>query len=152
MEKTIKNRAPRKAAQMQGAKRAKRMPPAAAVAASALCGAAVTVALLCLFALVYEKLFLPLQLVRPLACVAAGMGAGVSGLVLAGLIRCKKLLCGAGCGLLFAACAALATVLAGCEPVVNNANLAFLLLLLAAGTTGGAVSALIQPADSAAVR
>lgn len=138
MEKTNRARRPKPQAKRSGSG----MPPAAALVVSALCGGAVTLVLLCVFAFVCEKVFLPLNLVRPLACIAAGIGAGVAGLMLAGLVKRSKLLCGVGCGLLFAASSALATVLAGGTPVLDGANLSFLLLLLAAGATGGAISAL----------
>lgn len=151
MEKN-NQRAVKKQMRSQAARRGGKVPPVAALAAAAAGGAAVTIALLSIFALVYERTALPLDWIRPLACLAAAAGAFTAGLILAGLIKQQKLLCGVACGAIFAVCLALATLVSGNTPVLTGSNLALLLMLLAAGATGGAVSALINPAAGAAVR
>ena len=112
-------------------------------------GAGAAAALLSVFAAVDVKAGLSLNLIRPLAFAAVGVGALVAGLILASLLRKNRLACGAGCGAFFAACLLIATAING-TVTLAGANIGFLLALVAAGAFGGLLSALCTHSSPAA--
>ncbi|MDD4850256.1 MAG: TIGR04086 family membrane protein [Gemmiger sp.] len=112
------------------------------------CGVGSGLLLLAFFAFLFEKTSLSLTLVQPFACVAAALCSGVSGMVLASLQKEKRLLYGLCCGVFYALCALVATLLTG-PLALEGSNLTLLGALLAGGMAGGAFSALH---GSAAVR
>lgn len=116
-------------------------PPAAALLLAFGCGVGACILLLALAALLLTHTGLPLTAVRPMACLAAAIGAAVSARVLAGRLKQKLLLCGLGCGAFYTICLLAATLLAnGVIDWRGNAMLSLALLL--GGVLGGAVSAL----------
>lgn len=108
------------------------------------CGVGSALVLLAAFAVLLEKAPIPLTMVRPFVCVAAAVGAAVSGVVLAGGIGQKKLLCGLGCGMFYALCLLAASALTGPVALAGD-NLSLLAALLAGGMLGGAISAVRAP-------
>ena len=116
-------------------------PPAAALLLAFGCGVGACILLLALAALLLTHTGLPLAAVRPMACLAAAIGAAVSARVLAGRLKQKLLLCGLGCGAFYTICLLAATLLANGE--INwRGNAMLSLALLLGGVLGGAVSAL----------
>lgn len=116
-------------------------PPAAALLLAFGCGVGACILLLALAALLLTHTSLPLTAVRPMACLAAAIGAAVSARVLAGRLKQKLLLCGLGCGAFYTICLLAATLLANGE--INwRGNAMLSLALLLGGVLGGAVSAL----------
>lgn len=116
-------------------------PPAAALLLAFGCGVGACILLLALAALLLTHTGLPLTAVRPMACLAAAIGAAVSARVLAGRLKQKLLLCGLGCGAFYTICLLAATLLANGE--INwRGNAMLSLALLLGGVLGGAVSAL----------
>ena len=105
------------------------------------CGAGVCILLLALAALMLTHTGLPLTAVRPMACLAAAVGAAVSARVLAGRLKQKLMLCGLGCGAFYALCLLAATLLANGE-IDWRGNAMLSLALLLGGVLGGAMSAL----------
>ena len=89
----------------------------------------------------FAALPLPAAAVRPAACLIAGVGAAVSGAVLAVGIGRQRLLCGLGCGVFYAACLAAASAVSG-ELALTDANLALLCVLVFSGMFGGVLTAL----------
>ena len=85
---------------------------------------------------------LPLAAVRPMACMAAAIGAAVSARVLAGRLKQKLLLCGLGCGAFYAVCLMAATLAASGELDWQGANAMLPMALLLGGLLGGALAAL----------
>lgn len=85
---------------------------------------------------------LPLAAVRPMACMAAAIGAAVSARVLAGRLKQKLLLCGLGCGAFYTVCLMAATLAASGELDWQGANAMLPMALLLGGLLGGALSAL----------
>ena len=75
------------------------------------------------------------------ACLIAGIGAAVSGAVLAVGIGRQRLLCGLGCGAFYAACLAAASAVSG-ELALTDANIALLCVLAFSGMFGGVLTAL----------
>ena len=116
-------------------------PPAAALLLAFGCGVGACIILLALAALLLTHTGLPLTAVRPMACLAAAIGAAVSARVLAGRLKQKLLLCGLGCGAFYTICLLAATLLANGE-VDWRGNAMLSLALLLGGVLGGAVSAL----------
>lgn len=116
-------------------------PPAAALLLAFGCGVGACILLLALAALLLTHTGLPLTAVRPMACLAAAIGAAVSARVLAGRLRQKLLLCGLGCGAFYTICLLAATLLANGE-IDWRGNAMLSLALLLGGVLGGAVSAL----------
>lgn len=116
-------------------------PPAAALLLAFGCGVGACILLLALAALLLTHTGLPLTAVRPMACLAAAIGAAVSARVLAGRLKQKLLLCGLGCGAFYTICLLAATLLANGE-VDWRGNAMLSLALLLGGVLGGAVSAL----------
>lgn len=116
-------------------------PPAAALLLAFGCGVGACILLLALAALLLTHTGLPLTAVRPMACLAAAIGAAVSARVLAGRLKQKLLLCGLGCGAFYTICLLAATLLANGE--INwRGNAMLSLALLLGGVLGSAVSAL----------
>ena len=97
--------------------------------------------LLCLFAVLLWKFPVPLTLVQPMACAAAGVGAMVSGLVLAQSAGRQRLLCGLACGAFYAACLLAASALCGGEIVSDASGAMVPAALVLGGLLGGALSA-----------
>lgn len=116
-------------------------PPAAALLLAFGCGVGACILLLALAALLLTHTGLPLTAVRPIACLAAAIGAAVSARVLAGRLKQKLLLCGLGCGAFYTICLLAATLLANGE-IDWRGNAMLSLALLLGGVLGGAVSAL----------
>ena len=116
-------------------------PPAAALLLAFGCGVGACILLLALAALLLTHTGLPLTAVRPMACLAAAIGAAVSARVLAGRLKQKLLLCGLGCGAFYTICLLAATLLANGE-IDWRSNAMLSLALLLGGVLGGAVSAL----------
>ena len=116
-------------------------PPAAALLLAFGCGVGACILLLALAALLLAHTGLPLTAVRPMACLAAAIGAAVSARVLAGRLKQKLLLCGLGCGAFYTICLLAATLLANGE-IDWRGNAMLSLALLLGGLLGGAVSAL----------
>ena len=85
---------------------------------------------------------LPLAAVRPMACMAAAIGAAVSARVLAGRLKQKLLLCGLGCGAFYTVCLMAATLAANGELDWQGANAMLPMALLLGGLLGGALAAL----------
>lgn len=115
--------------------------PAAALLLAFGCGVGACILLLALAALLLTHTGLPLTAVRPMACLAAAIGAAVSARVLAGRLKQKLLLCGLGCGAFYTICLLAATLLANGE-IDWRGNAMLSLALLLGGLLGGAVSAL----------
>ena len=116
-------------------------PPTAALLLAFGCGVGACILLLALAALLLTHTGLPLTAVRPMACLAAAIGAAVSARVLAGRLKQKLLLCGLGCGAFYTICLLAATLLANGE-IDWRGNAMLSLALLLGGVLGGAVSAL----------
>ena len=116
-------------------------PPAAALLLAFGCGVGACILLLALAALLLTHTGLPLTAVRPMACLAAAIGAAVSARVLAGRLKQKLLLCGLGCGAFYTICLLATTLLANGE-IDWRGNAMLSLALLLGGVLGGAVSAL----------
>ena len=116
-------------------------PPAAALLLAFGCGVGACILLLALAALLLTHTGLPLTAVRPMACLAAAIGAAVSARVLAGRLKQKLLLCGLGCGAFYTICLLAATLLANGE-IDWRGNAMLSLALLLGGVLGGAASAL----------
>ena len=122
-------------------KSSRKNPPAAALLLAFGCGVGACILLLALAALLLTHTGLPLTAVRPMACLAAAIGAAVSARVLAGRLKQKLLLCGLGCGAFYTICLLAATLLANGE-IDWRGNAMLSLALLLGGVLGGAVSAL----------
>lgn len=123
-------------------RKGRRVPPATALILSFLGGVGAGTAFLAVSALLLAKSLLPLSLVEPLACAACGVGAGISGLVLAALLGHQRLLCGLGCGGFYALCLMLATILQGGTLQWNGSTISIAAVLLFGGMFGGALTAL----------
>ena len=122
-------------------KSSEKKPPAAALLLAFGCGVGACILLLALAALLLTHTGLPLTAVRPMACLAAAIGAAVSARVLAGRLKQKLLLCGLGCGAFYTICLLAATLLANGE-IDWRGNAMLSLALLLGGVLGGAASAL----------
>lgn len=127
---------------VKAAHKGKKVPPVAALILSFVGGVGAGTAFLAVSAMLLTKALLPLSLVEPLACAACGLGAGISGLVLAALLGHQRLLCGLGCGAFYALCLVLATVLQGGTIQWNGGSLSIAAILLFGGMFGGALTAL----------
>lgn len=114
------------------------------MAASLTGGILTTLALLCLFALLFSRLPLPLTLIGPFACVSAALGAAASGFFLASHRKDRKLLYGLMFGLFYAFCMAGGGFLAGHSLMFQGNDLTQMIAVLIGGTTGGAAAALRQ--------
>lgn len=105
-------------------------------------GVCVCIALLAVFALALANTPLPLTLVRPMACLAAGAGAAVSGLLLARRLGRQLLLCGLGCGAFYSLCQLAASFAVNGALPTQSAELMLPVALLLSGTLGGALAAM----------
>lgn len=117
----------------------------AAVLGLAVCllgGSAGCLALLALFALLLAKTPIPLAAARPMGCLAAAVGAGISGYLLAKKAKRRALLCGMGVGTFYALCLAAAAWLQDGAVHWQGANAMLPLALLLGGCFGGAATAL----------
>lgn len=106
------------------------------------CGVGAALLLLALMAFVFEKTALPLHLIKPCACAAAGIGAAISGAVLAAGLGRQRLACGLGCGIFYALCLLLASYFTAGTIAMTGANSTVLIALLVGGVLGGAIPAL----------
>lgn len=106
------------------------------------CGVGACMVLLALGAFLLTHTGLPLAAVRPMACMAAAIGAAVSARVLAGRLKQKLLLCGLGCGAFYTVCLMAATLAASGELDWQGANAMLPMALLLGGLLGGALAAL----------
>lgn len=113
-------------------------PAAAALLLSFGCGVGVCILLLALAAFLLTHTGLPLSAVRPMACMAAAVGAAVS----AAVLQKRLLLCGLGCGAFYAVCLLAATLLANGRLDWQGSNAMLPLALLLGGLLGGALTAL----------
>lgn len=104
-------------------------------------GAGVAVLLLAVGAALFASFPVPVLLVRPAACLIAGAGAAISGMVLAGKTGQFRLLCGLGCGIFYCLCLIVASAATG-ELIWSQTNIALLGVLLCSGTLGGTIAAL----------
>ena len=105
-------------------------------------GSAGCLALLALFALLLAKTPIPLAAARPMGCLAAAAGAGISGYLLARKMKRRALLCGMGAGIFYALCLAAAAWLQDGAVHWQGANAMLPLALLLGGCFGGAATAL----------
>lgn len=124
-----------------GPKTGKKFSPVTAMLISFGCGTGAAILLLAVFALVFERMALPASLARPFAAAAVAVGAAVSGAVLAGALARQRLLCGLGCGVFYAGCLVLATLIRFKTIVPDNGNGTLLAALLLGGGLGGALTA-----------
>lgn len=106
------------------------------------CGMGLAVLLMVLFAFLFERLPLPVTLVRPLALMAAWCGAALSGYVLSAGVGRQRLLCGLACGVFYCLCLLGASFLCAGTVSLQGANLALPAALLLGGVAGSTVSAL----------
>ena len=98
------------------------------------CGVGVCILLLALAAVLLTHTGLPLSAVRPMACMAAAVGAR--------RLQKRLLLCGLGCGAFYAVCLLAATLLANGRLDWQGSNAMLPLALLLGGLLGGALTAL----------
>lgn len=103
-------------------------------------GAAVSLALFVVGALVFSRLPLSGTLVRPAACLISGAGAMVSGILLARGFGRQRLLCGLGSGAFYSLCIAGASALQGGFQM-GQQEIALVCMLLLAGMLGGTLTA-----------
>lgn len=103
-------------------------------------GAAVTLVLLMAGAVAFARLPLSGELVRPAACVISGVGAAVSGVLMAQGFGRQRLLCGLGSGAFYSLCIAAGSALKG-SFTFNQRSIALVCMLLLAGMLGGALTA-----------
>ena len=123
-----------------------------AVLRSFLAGVGSAAAVLCLLSVIFANTGLPLNWVGPAACMAAGLGAFVSGLVLGCSVGRLRLLAGAACGVFYCLCAIAASLLAARMPSASEANLSLLAVLMLGALAGGAAGALRKGGSTAGVR
>lgn len=104
-------------------------------------GFAATLILLMIGAAAFARLPIPGDLVRPVACTIAGVGAAVSGMLLAKGIGRQRLLCGLASGVFYSLCIAGASALKG-EFAFEQRAIALVCMLLLTGMLGGTLTAL----------
>ena len=117
-------------------------PAVSALLLSFGCGVGACLLLLALAAFLLTHTGLPLSAVRPMACLAAAVGAAMSAAVLARRLKEKLLLCGLGCGAFYAVRLLVATLLANVRLDWQGSNAMLPLALLLGGLLGGALTAL----------
>lgn len=103
-------------------------------------GAAVTLVLLMAGAMAFARLPLSGELVRPAACMISGVGAAVSGVLMAQGFGCQRLLCGLGSGAFYSLCIVVGSALKGGFKF-DQRSIALVCMLLLAGMLGGALTA-----------
>ncbi len=106
------------------------------------CGTGAALALLAAFAFVLDRFCLPPAAVQPMAVAAAWVGAAVSGWILGCKLGRLRLVCGAGCGVFYCLCLALAAFVMRGTVALQGAALAVPVALLLGGIAGGTMSAL----------
>ena len=104
-------------------------------------GFAATLILLMIGAAAFARLPIPGDLVRPVACTIAGVGAALSGMLLAKGIGRQRLLCGLASGVFYSLCIAGASALKG-EFAFEQRAIALVCMLLLTGMLGGTLTAL----------
>ena len=104
-------------------------------------GFAVALTLLMIGAAAFARFPIPGDLVRPVACTIAGVGAAVSGMLLAKGIGRQRLLCGLASGVFYSLCIAGASALKGGFAFEQRA-IALICMLLLTGMLGGTLTAL----------
>lgn len=104
-------------------------------------GFAATLILLMIGAAAFARFPIPGDMVRPVACTIAGVGAAFSGMLLAKGIGCQRLLCGLASGVFYSLCIAGASALKG-EFAFEQRAIALVCMLLLTGMLGGTLTAL----------
>lgn len=104
-------------------------------------GFAATLILLMIGAAAFARFPIPGDMVRPVACTIAGVGAAFSGMLLAKGIGRQRLLCGLASGVFYSLCIAGASVLKGGFAFEQRA-IALICMLLLTGMLGGTLTAL----------
>lgn len=104
-------------------------------------GFAATLILLMIGAAAFARFPIPGDMVRPVACTIAGVGAAVSGMLLAKGIGRQRLLCGLASGAFYSLCIAGASALKG-GFVFEQRAIALICMLLLTGMLGGTLTAL----------
>ena len=104
-------------------------------------GFAATLILLMIGAAAFARLPIPGDLVRPVACTIAGVGAAFSGMLLAKGIGRQRLLCGLASGVFYSLCIAGASALKG-EFAFEQRAIALVCMLLLTGMLGGTLTTL----------
>ena len=111
------------------------------VVRSFLGGFGATLILLMIGAAAFARFPIPGDLVRPVACTIAGVGAALSGMLLAKGIGRQRLLCGLASGAFYSLCIAGASALKG-RFVFEQRAIALICMLLLTGMLGGTLTAL----------
>ncbi|HIX18106.1 MAG TPA: TIGR04086 family membrane protein [Candidatus Gemmiger faecavium] len=104
-------------------------------------GFAATLILLMIGAAAFARFPIPGDMVRPVACTIAGVGAALSGMLLAKGIGRQRLLCGLASGVFYSLCIAGASALKG-EFAFEQRAIALVCMLLLTGMLGGTLTAL----------
>lgn len=104
-------------------------------------GFVATLILLMIGAAAFARFPIPGDLVRPVACTIAGVGAALSGMLLAKGIGRQRLLCGLASGAFYSLCIAGASALKGGFAFEQRA-IALICMLLLTGMLGGTLTAL----------
>ncbi len=104
-------------------------------------GFVATLILLVIGAAAFARFPIPGDLVRPVACTIAGVGAAFSGMLLAKGIGRQRLLCGLASGAFYSLCIVGASALKGGFAFEQRAIALFCMLLLT-GMLGGTLTAL----------
>lgn len=108
---------------------------------SFLGGGAIMLVLFAAGALAFAELPLPGDLVRPTACTIAGLGAVLSGAILAHGFGRMRILCGLGSGAFYSLCIVGASLWNG-GFVLEQRGIALISMLLLAGMLGGVLTAI----------
>lgn len=104
-------------------------------------GFAATLILLMIGAAAFARFPIPGDMVRPVACTIAGVGAAFSGMLMAKGIGRQRLLCGLASGAFYSLCIAGASALKG-EFAFEQRAIALVCMLLLTGMLGGTLTAL----------
>lgn len=104
-------------------------------------GFAATLILLVIGAAAFARFPIPGDMVRPVACTIAGVGAAFSGMLMAKGIGRQRLLCGLASGAFYSLCIAGASALKG-EFAFEQRAIALVCMLLLTGMLGGTLTAL----------
>lgn len=104
-------------------------------------GFAATLILLMIGAAAFARFPIPGDMVRPVACAIAGVGAAFSGMLMAKGIGRQRLLCGLASGAFYSLCIAGASALKG-EFAFEQRAIALVCMLLLTGMLGGTLTAL----------
>ena len=104
-------------------------------------GFAATLILLMIGAAAFARFPIPGDMVRPVACAIAGVGAAFSGMLMAKGIGRQRLLCGLASGAFYSLCIAGVSALKG-EFAFEQRAIALVCMLLLTGMLGGTLTAL----------